>query len=352
MPPPRARYRPPAPAPAPVAPAPVEPPAPPPRRRRRRRRRTPEELEAEQASVEQQTQQVHQEFRRVTETRAAAALRVAQSSTARRMFRAVTGRSLGLGLLNATRTSARELMDTATSELETFGARLTVQVQALQEEAYRTAVDTAHRLVARLDRNAESSEILRDREEVETMVEARAEAARPEIEEMVVTELGQVRSGMLRRANEAVARGITNQQLAVELDRAFESECFRIVRAVRTFLSRTYNAALADATALLARADRDVYLRWTEHVNDATGLPTDALTARDSIVMHGQVRRPHALFTMPRDEGVTPKLWDKKYDYPPNRPNDRAIVLPWRRSWNTPSYEFKGDQRIWLVRRS
>lgn len=50
----------------------------------------------------------------------------------------------------------------------------------------------------------------------------------------------------------------------------------------------------------------------------------DTRTAADSRVAHGQVRDVNELFT------------DGKRTYltPPGRPNDRAIIIPWRRAWD------------------
>lgn len=49
----------------------------------------------------------------------------------------------------------------------------------------------------------------------------------------------------------------------------------------------------------------------------------DNRTAPDSYVAHGQVRGPNETF------------WDGKHRYlrPPGRPNDRAVLIPWRKAW-------------------
>jgi len=50
----------------------------------------------------------------------------------------------------------------------------------------------------------------------------------------------------------------------------------------------------------------------------------DQRTARDSYEAHGQVREPGEMF----HDGA-----GRRYERPPGRPNDRAVIIPWRRAW-------------------
>lgn len=54
----------------------------------------------------------------------------------------------------------------------------------------------------------------------------------------------------------------------------------------------------------------------------------DDRTASDSYAIHGQIRRPEEAF----------ESWFGLYQHPPNRPNDREIVVPHRISWEIPEY--------------
>lgn len=54
----------------------------------------------------------------------------------------------------------------------------------------------------------------------------------------------------------------------------------------------------------------------------------DNRTASDSYALHGQIRRPHEPF-----DG-----WTGSYMHPPNRPNDREVVVPHRIAWPIPDY--------------
>lgn len=53
----------------------------------------------------------------------------------------------------------------------------------------------------------------------------------------------------------------------------------------------------------------------------------DDRTGADSIAVHGQVRRPEEAFAS----------WFGLYQHPPNRPNDREVVVPQRLSWPLPA---------------
>jgi hypothetical protein len=53
----------------------------------------------------------------------------------------------------------------------------------------------------------------------------------------------------------------------------------------------------------------------------------DRRTGSDSFAVHGQIRRPDEAFAW----------WEGLYQHPPNRPNDREIVLSHRTSWPIPA---------------
>ena len=54
----------------------------------------------------------------------------------------------------------------------------------------------------------------------------------------------------------------------------------------------------------------------------------DERTGSDSYAIHGQIRRPAEAF----------ESWFGLYQHPPNRPNDREVVVPHRMSWPLPPY--------------
>lgn len=63
----------------------------------------------------------------------------------------------------------------------------------------------------------------------------------------------------------------------------------------------------------------------------------DDRTAADSYAVHGQIRRPEEPF----------ESWFGLYQHPPNRPNDREVVVPHRIEWPIPPYlAWKSDSQI------
>lgn len=62
----------------------------------------------------------------------------------------------------------------------------------------------------------------------------------------------------------------------------------------------------------------------------------DAVTGNDSVLLHGQTRK--------LDEPFIDVLSGREYMAPPNRPNDREIVVAWRRSWGD-DREFDAETR-------
>ena len=63
----------------------------------------------------------------------------------------------------------------------------------------------------------------------------------------------------------------------------------------------------------------------------------DSRTGADSLAVHGQIRKT----TEPFD------TWFGQFMHPPDRPNDRAVVIPHRLSWPTPeSFAPKSDSEI------
>lgn len=53
----------------------------------------------------------------------------------------------------------------------------------------------------------------------------------------------------------------------------------------------------------------------------------DTRTGADSVAVHGQIRRPEEAF----------QWWEGLYQHPPNRPNDREVVVTHRLSWPLPA---------------
>ena len=78
------------------------------------------------------------------------------------------------------------------------------------------------------------------------------------------------------------------------------------------------------------RANVEVMRAADEELGDMVKIIScvfDARTGSDSIAVHGQIRRPDEPFDS----------WFGKFQHPPDRPNDRAVVVPHRISWPIPA---------------
>lgn len=127
---------------------------------------------------------------------------------------------------------------------------------------------------------------------------------------------------------------------------AADGEFWRVERVSRTATSAAYNAAQDDGIVAVAAQMPGLRKRWTEMVNDLTGAPMDKAVGRDSMALHGQVARPGGVFVMPATDLAPSKMVGKVWSHPPNRPNDRAVLLPWQAGWGIPAWEMRGGSRV------
>jgi hypothetical protein len=121
-----------------------------------------------------------------------------------------------------------------------------------------------------------------------------------------------------------------------------------VERIVRTETAFAYNAANDAAIIEYGRVDRRMMKRWTELVDDATGQPLDKRVGIDSVVLHAQVTRPDGVFTMPPDPRAPGSMVGRAWSHPPNRANDRAVIVPWHPSWGLPGWQWIDGRRVWL----
>ena len=126
-------------------------------------------------------------------------------------------------------------------------------------------------------------------------------------------------------------------------------------RIVRTELMGAFNAARVDGLKEAANVLDDLRMRWVEHVSDSSFEPLDQRVGKDSIAMHAQVVHPGGLFRFPSDMpdgGDLPEELDdyvgESWGFPPDRPNDRSSLAPWRPHWGIPAWEWVAGERRWL----
>ncbi len=89
-------------------------------------------------------------------------------------------------------------------------------------------------------------------------------------------------------------------------------------------IARTETMAAHNAAALETIQTASVELEDMVKILCAT---FDSRTGSDSFAVHGQIRRPSEAF----------QSWFGSYMHPPNRPNDREVVVPHRLSWPLPA---------------
>lgn len=141
---------------------------------------------------------------------------------------------------------------------------------------------------------------------------------------------------------------LTGQTTSETIDRLRERtdlEWYQGERIVRTEMAWAYNASQADAIEDATKIAPDLMMRWNEHVSEG-GTPLDDRVGDDSIAMHGQVAPAGGVFTMPprtkAGVAISSSLVGDAWSHPPNRPNDRAVLAPWRPHWGVPGWVWKG----------
>lgn len=154
---------------------------------------------------------------------------------------------------------------------------------------------------------------------------------------------------------QALLTGETGHQATDRVARVAQVEWWRAARIVRTELSWASAATAVAGARESAKEMPDLRLRWSEHVDDESYAPLDDRVAVDSIALHGQVARPGEPFVMPpsapapdaRGETEVPAaLVGQTWTHPPDRPNDRAVLAPWRPHWGVPGWTWRDGQRV------
>jgi hypothetical protein len=156
----------------------------------------------------------------------------------------------------------------------------------------------------------------------------------------------------------ALATGASTGEAVERVAKAADVEWWKAERIVRTEQAWAYNATHRDAIEETAQEIDDMYMRWTELVDDDSLEPLDDRVGADSVALHGQVVKPGGLFKMPPDaheievetrwgtSKVSKGLLHKSWAHPPNRPHDRAVIQAWRPGWDVPGWRIVGGQKV------
>lgn len=148
----------------------------------------------------------------------------------------------------------------------------------------------------------------------------------------------------------SLSLGETHAQAIDRIMNTGDLQWWRAERLVRTeYAFAAGRSARAAADEQAEELDGDMWSRWTEHVSDE-GMPLDDRVGVDSEAMHGQVAPPGEPFTQPptnrQGDEVGDSLVGREWLSPPNRPNDRAVLVPWRASWGVPGWRWEDGRRV------
>lgn len=106
----------------------------------------------------------------------------------------------------------------------------------------------------------------------------------------------------------------------------FAAERWRAERIVRTEMSYAFGVVKQKSMQEMAKADMpDLQKKLIATFDDRTG--------EDSKELHGQIKKVNEPFIWKRKNAAGAVVETIEYMQPPNRPNDREIVIPWRPSW-------------------
>ena len=286
-------------------------------------------------------------FTRLTESRPVAATRGVYDREASALGRQID-RRVGDATRATTAADSTMLTGVVDTKMQTMARSLTAQLIEVQREAHGDVISTLSQFMRKAEGTPSSLENERAAQRLLASREAGLEA---QVQQIVAHELGQIRATVTQRIALMVQKGTPVSEASAIIQGAIDAEFWRVERAARTHISHVFNQAMTDAIRLLAATDKNLYMRWTEHIDDASWMPTDNRVANDSKLLHGQVTRPGGNFVMPRDESVPGSMWGKTWTAPPNRPNDRAILLPWKAKYKTPAWIWRGMRKVWLVKR-
>lgn len=291
---------------------------------------------------------MHARFERLTERRAVRQTRAAYEDAQGTILSGVRRSIRGSGPLDH-RTRMALSQHVRTEQTRALRS-LASEVAAAQAEAHRESLRGLARMVHRME--GRRSSVLDDTARFESILDRRRLTMQRGLDAVMQEQAHQIHIDVSERLSDAFLQQQTRAQVLGALGDTTDHAFWRVERAVRTEAAYAYNAAQQDGIDALADEFPDMMARWVEHVDDSTWQPMDKRVAPDSIALHGQVKPPDGLFTMPNDPAVSSAMWGRTWDFPPNRPNDRAIVMPWRRAWGIPAWVLTGSGRRWLVRRA
>ncbi len=221
-------------------------------------------------------------------------------------------------------------------------------VSEMEQSTRGTLAESAQALATFVHRVQGGSSVLDDEVVMARVMSAQRKALEAARSESIVRLTGGIYGALRARVDKEVAGEATMGQAISAIGEELDQQWWRVERLVRTEVSGAFNRAHAAGIEALHGADSAMRMRWTEHVDDLTHTPMDARVGKDSLVLHGQVALPGKMFHMPNDSRTPKGMAGKSWASPPNRPNDRAVLLPWKAGWGIPAWEWRNGKRVVL----
>lgn len=293
--------------------------------------------------MDDEINKIRSRYARLTERRVIPHLKQVYETHTDRMFREmhqVFRRKKGSEL---DRDTQQALINRIRTNLPKVSDRLTAELHLAQEEAHRESLTNLVRFISKKEGKAFS------RSKQETILEERLpklhQASKSFIEGGTKSAAGKLAQSIQASAQ----RGFTADHALRAVETVASDQFWRVASIAKTEASLAYNAAQSDGIAALAEEVPDLMMQWIEHVDLETLAPLDDRVGKDSIALHGQVKMPHSRFHMP-DSG--PKYFrGDSWDFPPNRPHDRAIIVPWKKDWGTKAWIYRNGSKVWINNR-
>lgn len=225
------------------------------------------------------------------------------------------------------------------------------QSAQLSAQTQRRTLQNLIRKIKAMERKFANAEVMIPIEEA-SRFEGILNANRTSLLKMHATSMARYGTNLIRTMEKSLAQSLVRgDSVGDTIDAVMEAadlEWWQAERIVRTEQAWAYNATHAEAVKAQADETPDMMMRWTEYVSDATGRARDSRVGEDSLAMHGQLAAPGGKFTMPPNANVHSSLKGKSWDHPPNRPNDRASLQPWRPHWGIPGWVLKNGRKVYL----
>ena len=244
---------------------------------------------------------------------------------------------------------AQQLLAALVAGQRRITAKLAANFLTVSEEAQREGVAATDDTIGRLEEEADRKAVSLPLGEM-AVVAMLTEKRRGFLTTSAQSAFQQFSQRLNIRAQEQLAVSLAMEESSADaIDRlrgSADAEWWQGERIVVTETAKAFNLAQADSIDMVAREVGNLYKRWTELVDDATGMPMDNRVGKDSIALHGQVTSSNGIFVMPPDPSVHRSFWNQTYYSSPNRPNDRSVTLPWRPSWGVPGWEWRDGQRV------